>query len=128
MQRLSIAGLKYLDKTHDHPFLNFWPDLIAKGSQAEATRAAEAFQQTVDTVVREHLRDYPSTTSASSKNRRNRPILTIFSARAARRRRERFRVTNTCFAAICSMQKERQMGNRATPGCFISMMRNFSRI
>ena len=45
---------RYLDKTHDHPFLNFWPDLIAKGSQAEATRAAEAFQQTVDTVVREN--------------------------------------------------------------------------
>ena len=46
---------RYLDKTHDHPFLNFWPDLIAKGSQAEATRAAEAFQQTVDTVIRENL-------------------------------------------------------------------------
>ena len=45
---------RYLDKTHDHPFLGFWPDLVAKGSQAEATRAAEAFQRTVDTVVREH--------------------------------------------------------------------------
>ncbi len=45
---------RYLDKTHDHPFLGFWPDLVAKGSQAEATRAAEAFQRTVDTVVREY--------------------------------------------------------------------------
>jgi mono/diheme cytochrome c family protein len=45
---------RYLDKTHDHPFLGFWPDLVANGSQADAARAAESLQQTVDTVVREH--------------------------------------------------------------------------
>jgi hypothetical protein len=45
---------RYLDKTHDHPFLSFWPDLMAKGRRADATRAAETFQQTVDAVVREH--------------------------------------------------------------------------
>ena len=60
---------RYLDQAHDHPFLGFWPDLITKGSEAEARSAAEAFQRTVDTVVREHreITDYNDRVIEESK-------------------------------------------------------------
>jgi hypothetical protein len=46
--------VKYLDKTHDHSFLDFWPDLAARGSRADAIKAAEAFQKTVNVLIEEH--------------------------------------------------------------------------
>jgi mono/diheme cytochrome c family protein len=41
---------RYLDKTHDHKLLDFWPGLA---NRPDAVAASKAFQQAVDTLVRE---------------------------------------------------------------------------
>ncbi|MSV27418.1 MAG: DUF1549 domain-containing protein [Bryobacterales bacterium] len=44
----------YLDQTHDHSFLRFWPALSASGTHEKAEAAAHDFQRTVDALIEEH--------------------------------------------------------------------------
>ena len=45
---------RYLDRPHDHSFLDFWPDLVANGNVAGASTAAQRFQQIVDVIGHEY--------------------------------------------------------------------------
>ncbi|HUQ92362.1 MAG TPA: PSD1 and planctomycete cytochrome C domain-containing protein [Bryobacteraceae bacterium] len=46
--------IKYLDRTHDHSLLHFWPALAAGASRQQAEAAARDFQQMVDSLILEH--------------------------------------------------------------------------
>ncbi len=44
----------YLDQTHDHSLLRFWPALAASSSREQAEAAARDFQAMVDALIAEH--------------------------------------------------------------------------
>ena len=59
----------YLNQTHDHSMLQFWPALVRDGSRDEAQAAAAQFQKTIDALIEEHrqLTEYNERVIEASK-------------------------------------------------------------